>query len=160
MEPRVDRAWMNADVRHRALRLISTARPHDILLCREVESQCHAAATTAREYTDRVRHAAFNMSQDERLGLEVVHASDRVLTQHTLVGRIHRETRARQERFQAMLQEKCDALNDQTFEAIVRCRRCGSEEVTWEEKQTRSADEGFTIFCFCVTCKNRWVKRQ
>jgi DNA-directed RNA polymerase subunit M/transcription elongation factor TFIIS len=58
-----------------------------------------------------------------------------------------------------MLQEKYDALNDRKFQAIVRCRRCGSEEVTWDEKQTRSADEGATVFCACQTCKNRWVMR-
>ena len=58
-----------------------------------------------------------------------------------------------------MLQEKYDALNDKTFESIVRCRRCGSGEVTWEEKQTRSADEGATVFCACTVCKNRWVLR-
>ena len=58
-----------------------------------------------------------------------------------------------------MLQEKYDELNDANYAAIVRCRRCGSAEVTWEEKQTRSADEAATVFCVCTTCKNRWVMR-
>jgi DNA-directed RNA polymerase subunit M/transcription elongation factor TFIIS len=83
-----------------------------------------------------------------------------VLTEDTLVGRIHLECRNRHVRFHAMLQDKYDSLNDRTFTAIVKCRRCGSEEVTWEEKQTRSADEGATVFCSCSTCKNRWVMRQ
>ena len=58
-----------------------------------------------------------------------------------------------------MLQEKYDSLNDRTFQAIVRCRRCGSQDVTWEEKQTRSADEGASLYCTCAVCKNRWVIR-
>ena len=58
-----------------------------------------------------------------------------------------------------VVQEKYDSLNDRQFQAIVRCRRCGSQEVSWEEKQTRSADEGATVFCVCTTCKNRWVMR-
>ena len=125
-----------------------------------MESVCHAEATSRYEYLERIRHCAFNLTQNPALGLDVVNAGDDVLTHNTLVGRIHTERRNRQERFHAMLQDKYDALNDRTFTAIVRCRRCGSEEVTWEEKQTRSADEGATIFCSCSTCKNRWVMRQ
>ena len=145
--------------RVRALRLLHSARA-DVPLCRDVESACHAASATAGEYYDRVRAAAFNLRNNAAVGREVVVASDDHLTRGTVVGRIRDEAQARRARFDQMLQEKYDALNDQTFQAIVRCRRCGSEEVTWEEKQTRSADEGGTLFCSCTVCKNRWVVRQ
>lgn len=147
-------------LRQRGIRLLQTARPKDILLCREVESLCHAESSTVTEYVDKLRHAAFNLHVNQDIGLEDLGASDETLARNTLVGRIMEETRVRGERFSAMLQEKYEALNDQTFTAIVRCRRCGSEEVSWEEKQTRSADEGATVFCSCATCKNRWVMRQ
>jgi DNA-directed RNA polymerase subunit M/transcription elongation factor TFIIS len=60
---------------------------------------------------------------------------------------IEKNTRA--ERFERML-EKYDALNDRRFEALVRCRRRDGEEVTWDEEQTRSADEGATVFCIQI----------
>jgi len=151
---------MDPRQRQRALVLLHTSRPDDAILCRDVESHCHARATNARDYDERVRHAAFNLHSNPDVGIEVVSESDDVLAADTLVGRIQEQTRHRQERFHAMLQDKYDALNDQRFQAIVVCRRCGSDEVTWDEKQTRSADEGATIFCVCITCKNRWVMRQ
>jgi DNA-directed RNA polymerase subunit M/transcription elongation factor TFIIS len=100
-----------------------------------------------------------NLEANEKVGLDVVYLSDATLAKGTIVGRIEEERRARHSRFERMLEEKYEALNDQKFQAIVRCRRCGSEDVSWEEKQTRSADEGASVFCVCTTCKNRWVVR-
>ena len=145
--------------RARALRLLAEARPADLGLARDVEAACHALAHSADEYGDHVRRAAFNLHANPALGREVVDADEDALTRGVLVGRIRDETRARAERFERMLQEKYDALNEGEYTAIVRCRRCGSTEVAWEEKQTRSADEGGTLFCACTTCKNRWVVR-
>ena len=37
------------------------------------------------------------------------------------------------------------------------CRQCGvNSDVEWNIKQTRSADEGSTIFCVCKVCNTRW----
>lgn len=146
--------------RLRSLRLLTLAREGDVALCRDIESSCHANSRTAIEYTERVRHTAFNLRSNPHLSTNAVFASDEILTKGTLVGRVRDEATSRQQRFSQMLQEKYDALNDKKFEAIVRCRRCGNEDVTWEEKQTRSADEGATVYCSCSVCKNRWVMRQ
>jgi len=131
----------------------------DFLVCRDVEAECHASSVTEDEYCERMRHAAFNLRQNPAIGAKVVHATENELTQGTIVGKIRAEAAARKKRFGEMLQEKYDSLNDRKFEAIVKCRRCGSAEVSWEEKQTRSADEGGTVFCICTACKNRWVMR-
>lgn len=160
MVPRARKQNMDPAIRQRGLRMLTWSRPTDVGLCRDVESYCHAKASTLREYRERLRHVAFNLSINPCTGVEVVNTSNDVIARDTLVGRIHVESNNRQTRFHSMLQDKYDALNDKEFAAIVRCRRCGSEEVTWEEKQTRSADEGATIFCSCSTCKNRWVTRQ
>ena len=144
--------------RQDALRLLYTARK-DVHLCRDVEAYCHAVSHTVVDYGDHIRRAAHNLHHNAAVGREVVHASDDVLAVGTLVGRIHEQALVRSERFERMLQEKYDSLNDRQYGAMVRCRRCGSQEVTWEEKQTRSADEGATLFCACTTCKNRWVMR-
>ena len=160
MKCAMHRTHMLPSQRLRSLRLLASVRGEDVTLCRNVESSCHANARTATEYLDRVRHAAFNLRANPALGENVLFASDEILTKGTLVGRVRDEAVVRQTRFTEMLQEKYNALNDKTFEAIVRCRRCGNEDVTWEEKQTRSADEGATVYCSCSVCKNRWVMRQ
>ena len=128
-------------------------------LCREVEAQCHAASAAAVDYTDHVRRAAFNLGENPRVGEEVVYLHDDALALGTRAGDLATERAARSARFEQMLQEKYEALNDASFQAIVRCRKCGSTEIVWEDKQTRSADEAATVFCECLTCKNRWVTR-
>ena len=144
--------------RQRALR-VDAAREGDLLLMRDVEARCHALSHTAHEYFDHIRRAACNLRANPRAGVNVVDTPDESLTQGTLVGDIAEQRRARALRFERMLAEKYEALNDATFQSIVRCRRCGCEEVSWDEKQTRSADEGATVFCVCTRCNNRWVMR-
>jgi len=39
---------------------------------------------------------------------------------------------------------------------VVSCRKCKSEKVFTFNKQTRSADEGTTVFCRCSECGTRW----
>lgn len=149
---------MLPSVRQRSVRLLATSR-RDVPLARDVEAACHANSSTEEEYLSQVRRAAFNLAHNEAVGGEVAFLSDATLVEGTLCGRIQDERRQRVERFHNMLQEKYDALNDATFEAIVRCRRCGSSEVFFEEKQTRSADEASSVFCACIKCKHKWVMR-
>ena len=145
--------------RLRSLQLLAMSRPDDVLLCRETEARCHAESNTPHEYADQVRRAAFNLRENAALDEEVVQRPDATLTEGTLLGRIESETKARAERFDQMLHEKYEAINEGKFKSIVRCRRCGSSEVTYEEKQTRSADEAASLFFSCTKCKNRWVTR-
>lgn len=127
------------------------------LVARDVESLCHASSCVTTDYDNRIVRAAHNLSRNPGLGARVVVDSDETCALGTAVGRVHEEARLKRERFQQMLQEKYDALNDQKFATIVRCRRCRSEDIMWEEKQVRSADEGATIFAACTNCKHRWV---
>jgi len=38
----------------------------------------------------------------------------------------------------------------------IKCARCGSTDISFEFSQTRSADEGTTVFCYCTQCSKRW----
>ena len=44
-----------------------------------------------------------------------------------------------------------EAMTDQ-----FKCGRCKSRKCIYYELQTRSADEGMTIFITCLNCGNRW----
>lgn len=39
---------------------------------------------------------------------------------------------------------------------IFQCGKCRSQETTWYQLQTRSADEPMTTFITCLECGNRW----
>ena len=133
------------------------------LFCREVEAHAHASNDTAMAYTDAIQRIACNLRYNPSLyewtpeALAV--ADDASLMRGGPAERREHERVERVHRFEAMLKEKYEALNDQQFRAIVRCRRCGSTEVTWEEKQTRSADEAASVFVVCAKCHLRWVMR-
>lgn len=147
--------------RHEALRTLVAARPDGPLLCREAEAYAHAVAYDAIDYHDLVLRVAHRLRSNPALDdpAELVHAPDGDLIRGTEYEAAEHEKMARAARFHAMLQEKYDAINDRAYTAIVRCRRCGSGEVSWEEKQTRSADEAMSLFCVCLSCKTRWVVR-
>ena len=52
---------------------------------------------------------------------------------------------------------KVDKLQP-TSNSVLKCKNktCRSINLTWEQKQTRSADEGMSIFVMCTVCKTRW----
>ena len=64
------------------------------------------------------------------------------------------------DKHQALLDEyyALAALADsQSFSTIYVCKHCGPQAmVQWTCLQTRSADEGSTVFCLCTMCKRRW----
>ena len=47
-------------------------------------------------------------------------------------------------------------FSDLVEEGEIVCRKCGSRKISKRSLQTRSGDEGATIFYHCVVCKSRW----
>jgi len=43
-----------------------------------------------------------------------------------------------------------------TKTSSLKCGKCGKRNVTYNQLQTRSADEPMTTFCMCNECGNRW----
>lgn len=41
-------------------------------------------------------------------------------------------------------------------DAGIRCAKCSSSEIAFDFLQTRSADEGTTVYCTCTDCGKRW----
>lgn len=41
-------------------------------------------------------------------------------------------------------------------DGLFKCRKCNSYKTEYNERQTRSADEPTTKFCYCYNCGNRW----
>ena len=144
--------------RQHHLRILHESR-NDIELCLETEARCHALTTSVSDYHDLILRCAHSLRLNSSLGKEVAMLTDAETQRGTILEDVENERKQRRQRFEEMLQEKFESMDDETFKSIVTCRVCGSNDVQWEEKQTRSADEGATVFCTCIKCKNRWVMR-
>ena len=54
-------------------------------------------------------------------------------------------------RDKSIYEDTAEAMTDQ-----FKCGRCKSRKCVYYEMQTRSADEGMTVFITCLNCGNRW----
>ena len=144
--------------RQKRLQLLYRFR-NNVDVVREVEAYCHASSHDPVGYDELILRAAFNLKIRPDLNEEVLTSSDDFVIEGSEVGKIDKLRKLKEKRFEQMLQEKYDAIDDQQFTSIIKCRKCGSDDVRWDEKQTRSADEGATVFCTCNKCFNRWTVR-
>ena len=46
------------------------------------------------------------------------------------------------------------------IDTVLTCQKCGSHKIKNQSVQTRRADEGATLFCFCLDCENQWKEQQ
>lgn len=70
------------------------------------------------------------------------------LTIRQAIANLHRDI--------AIEKVQAEDFTDLVEEGEVVCRKCGSRKISKRSLQTRSGDEGATIFYHCVTCKSRW----
>ena len=130
---------------------------------RLVEAEVHSEATDEQSYVDDVRRLATSIRRNvTNAQAGACFKSDEELARGTLVETIREAERQRRERFERMLHEKYESIaTNDAQDASLRCRRCKSTDVTWEQKQTQSADEGATSFCVCqsATCGGRCADR-
>jgi hypothetical protein len=66
------------------------------------------------------------------------------------------------ERWKQLLEEHCSDMFKpppkpmERPDGLFKCGKCKSYKTEYNEKQTRSADEPTTKFCYCHNCGNRW----
>ena len=135
-----------------------------------IEEAIYRQSTTHEEYTAsvirfmlalthnmaRVMSLIGKTSADNVVGMDdntILHGTGVVRAQHRFDDREHR--------FKSMLQEKFEELTDNAHhdqdEGLLQCKRCQSTNVMWDQRQTRSADEGMTIIAQCLACSNTWI---
>lgn len=134
-----------------------------------IEKAIHRRSTTHEDYVASVVRMIFALSHNRNriMGLvqktsadEVVAMGDAELLVGTGVARAQEQLDDREHRFRSMLQEKFEELTDkgrhEEGEGLLKCARCHSTNVIWDQRQTRSADEGMTIIAQCLSCNNAW----
>ena len=127
---------------------------------REIEAAVAALSDSLTSYKEKIAQIAFNLRQNAALrDIEVkdlIGMRNEDMSRNTPAHLIEEQNIIRRKRFEAMLEEKYEQLNSVEYKATLYCKKCGSAEVNWEQKQTRGADEAMTIFCTCATCHHRW----
>lgn len=83
----------------------------------------------------------------------LVHLDDDMLLEGTDFAREREEQRRRAEEMCALV---ADADIYKTDKALSVCESCGSTRVGHGQSQTRSADEGMTVFFTCLSCGHNW----
>lgn len=79
------------------------------------------------------------------------------LVKGTFIEQSRHQNVTKEERFKAMLQEKFDQVEEETSkDALLQCMNCKSNNVVWTQRQTRSADEGMSVFAMCLKCNMSW----
>ncbi len=151
---------MEADLarRVRALQLLGKYTS-----CRRVawdlEAAIYAAVLTSKipqDYEAKVRQIAWNVFASPTLLTTytvnaLVHLDNATLAMGTEVERWHQQHDADMQRQHVLLHEE----HKDNGGALV-CNRCHSRNVEVSQKQTRSADEGMTVYCTCAKCGLRW----
>lgn len=107
-------------------------------------------------YTDRFRTIYFNLKHtahlQDMIQLKTVKPHEIAFLSH------HEMDPARWEDIISKKQkrDKNKYESSQTTASEFKCYKCGSNNCTYYQMQTRSADEPMTTFVNCVNCANRW----
>lgn len=115
-------------------------------------------------YLALARRVAFNMACNRTLASvdtrRLLHLTDDEMSAGTIIRHVQSEEAARMARYTELLKEKYDNVMraQQAGESMLKCRNCGSSNISWNQVQIRGADESSTIFCSCLNpkCKKRW----
>lgn len=156
--------------RHRALQLLmqqakgKVPQRQMIDYVRQLEQAIYADTHARRStYMAILRAMAFNLRQNGR-HLMTTHAPESlflldhvVLAKGTPIERWHQQHMARKSKETELQNSKpIDFFEGEDDDSLIRCSRCHSSDVSWEQKQTRGADESMTIFFTCTNCDKRW----
>lgn len=128
----------------------------------ELERQVSLASCGCLQaYRRQLRRQAFNLACNPALvalpAARLIHMTNEEFAAGTVVERVQVEEQQRMRGFIELLKEKYENVaRAQSSDSILKCRNCGSSDITFSQKQTRGADESSTIFCLCQVCSKRW----
>ena len=112
-------------------------------------------------YMDRLRTMFINMKNPDFLGR--IRSSE--ISPQDAVFMTHQEIN--EQRWHALIEKKkildANRFNNNSMEAsttLFTCSKCKSNKCTFYALQTRSCDEGETIFVTCTNCGKRWKRNS
>ena len=124
-----------------------------------------------KEYTNQFRRLHFNFGENQQLAAQVLqqrtdlrwlaHASAADVATDSFKQAAAAELIASSEEVMMDWQDKhadeaLEAAGVKVGPGFHKCGACGSQNTSFHQKQTRSADEPMTSFIRCKDCKHRW----
>ena len=85
---------------------------------RELEGAVHCICRNEDEYINKCQQLIVNLRQNKNLielGMDIVVKTDPEMAKNTIIEDIEREDNRRKEKFEQMLQEKYEMLNDKSY---------------------------------------------
>lgn len=130
----------------------------------DLEHACHCASQASEASYRRILYYALYAVETGKLAEAVnIYGGPAALAlpEETLFGmsaarQAEQNAEAEQRECRSLLADLAAESRKDLPEAGVKCSRCGSNEVSFEFCQTRSADEGTTVYCCCLACSKRW----
>ena len=114
-------------------------------------------------YIDRLRTMFINMKDTSTDLLVRIQSAE--ITPHDAVFMTHQEMN--ESRWHSLIEHKkildANRFNNNNMEAsttLFTCSKCKSNKCTFYALQTRSCDEGETIFVTCTNCGKRWKRNS
>jgi len=116
---------------------------------------------TNQKYKNQIRSRVFNLKDKKnpmlRMNLLAGILSAEVLSKMTSAEMANDEIRAQREAFVKQgISESQLAQVEGTKTTMLKCGKCQKNNCTYNQIQTRSADEPMTTFVLCNNCGNRW----
>ncbi|KAM3183414.1 hypothetical protein ACTXT7_010395 [Hymenolepis weldensis] len=113
------------------------------------------------KYKQRIRTRVMNLNDEKnpdlRLNVFMGHVKPERLANMTSEEMASRDMKLLREKF---IKETIDdhqmALTSGTQSGLLTCGKCKQKNCTYNQVQTRSADEPMTTFVYCNNCGNRW----
>lgn len=131
-------------------------------LADEIESCIYKEfKNTEFKYKNRVRSRVSNLrdnrNPDLRLNvLRGIISTERIAKMEATEMASAEMKQLRDKITQEMIQEHQMSLTGGTQTDLIKCPKCRKSNCTYNQVQTRSADEPMTTFCLCNECGKRW----
>jgi DNA-directed RNA polymerase subunit M/transcription elongation factor TFIIS len=138
-------------------------RQRTAVIARQLEETIYLVSVQQKvDYRKKVLEIAWNLEKNGVFLLSryeprvIVYLDDQKLAENTDVADWWAEHNQRIRHQRSLLNEEAKFEETEQLSSGLTCNRCHSRLIDIQQQQTRSADEGMTVFCTCKKCGMRW----
>lgn len=127
---------------------------------RDIDSCLAFMHPTSAYYKAAVYRLIFNIASNQALmdvsANELCLMTNEEMARGTIVERVQKQEQQRRQMYINLLKDKANEVQSNEENSLIKCRKCGSDDLSFSQVQLRSADEPMSCFFSCNGCGNRW----